>query len=58
MSFQTKSTLIGSVQNLFGLKTQLQFGKLFVTAAIANQRSQRQTQTLKGGAALTTFQKS
>lgn len=57
MSFQTKSTLIGSVQNLFGLKTQLQFGKLFVTAAIANQRSQRQTQTLKGGAALTTFQK-
>ncbi|MBS1627886.1 MAG: cell surface protein SprA [Bacteroidetes bacterium] len=57
ISFQTKSTLIGSVQNLFGIKTQLQFGKLFITAAIANQRSQRQTQTLKGGAALSTYQK-
>lgn len=57
ISFQTKSTLIGGAQNLFGLKTQLQFGKLFVTAAIANQRSQRQTQTLKGGAALTNFNK-
>lgn len=57
ISFQTKSTLIGGAQNLFGLKTQLQFGKLFVTAALANQRSQRQTQTLKGGAALTNFNK-
>jgi cell surface protein SprA len=57
MSWQSKSTLVPSSQNLFGLKTQLQFGKLFITAAIATQRSQRQSQTLKGGAASTTFQK-
>lgn len=57
MSWQSKGTLVPSSQNLFGLKTQLQFGKLFLTAAIATQRSQRQSQTLKGGAASTTFQK-
>jgi len=57
MSYQSKGSLIPSAQNLFGLKTQLQFGKLFFTAAIANQRSQRQNQTLQGGAAATSFQK-
>ncbi|MFP5041066.1 cell surface protein SprA [Parasediminibacterium sp. JCM 36343] len=57
MSWQSKGTLIPSFQNLFGLKTKLQFGKFYFTAAIANQKSQRQTQTLKGGAASTTFQK-
>ena len=56
-TFQTKSTLITSAQNLFGIKAQLQFGKLSVTAVIANQRSQRQSQTLQGGAALNNFQK-
>ncbi len=57
MSWQSKGSLIPSSQNLFGLKTQLQFGKLFITAAIANQKSQRQSQSLKGGAATTTIQK-
>jgi len=38
ISFQSRSTLIPSAQNLFGIKTQLQFGKLFVTAALANQK--------------------
>ncbi len=49
ISFQTKGTLMTSVQSLFGLKTQLQFGKLFVTAAIASEKSQRQSITLQGG---------
>ncbi|MDA3615838.1 cell surface protein SprA [Chitinophagaceae bacterium LY-5] len=57
ISFATKSTLIPGVQALFGLKTQLQFGKLFVTGAIANQRSQRQTQNYQGGASVNTFDK-
>ena len=48
-SFQTKGTLMSSVQSLFGLKTQLQFGKLFFTAAIATEKSQRQSITLQGG---------
>lgn len=49
ISFQAKGTLMASVQSLFGVKTQLQFGKLFITAAIANQKSQRQSVTLQGG---------
>jgi cell surface protein SprA len=57
ISFQSRGTLIPSAQNLFGVKTQLQFGKLFVTAALANQRSTRQTVALQGGAATQSFQK-
>lgn len=57
ISFQSKGTLITSAQNLFGVKTELQFGKLFVTAAIANQRSSRQSVNLQGGAASQTFSK-
>ncbi len=57
ISFQSKGTLIPSVQNLFGIKTQLQFGKLFVTAALANQRSSRQSLSLQGGTATQSFQK-
>ena len=43
-------------QSLFGIKAQLQFGKLFVTGVIASQRSQSQSTTLQGGASLTTYQ--
>ena len=57
IGFEAKGTLIPSATNLFGVKTQLQFGKLFFTAALANQRSQRQSQTLQGGASVTPFQK-
>ena len=49
ISFQTKGTLMSSVQSLFGLKAQLQFGKLFITTAIASEKSQRQSITLQGG---------
>ena len=49
ISFQTKSTLMSSPQSLFGVKTQLQFGKLFITAAIASQKSQQQSIALAGG---------
>ena len=41
INYVSRSTLIPSTQNLFGIKAQLQFGKLFVTGAIANQKSQR-----------------
>ncbi len=57
ISFANKGTLIPGAQALFGLKTQLQFGKVFVTTAIANQKSQRQTQAFQGGAATQTFEK-
>ncbi len=57
INYVSRSTLIPSTQNLFGVKTQLQFGKLFVTAAIANQRSQRQSMALQGGSSTQRFQK-
>ena len=57
ISFQSRSVLIPSAQNLFGVKTQLQFGKLFVTAALANQKSTRQSVGLQGGTATQNFTK-
>ncbi len=57
ISFQSRGTLIPSAQNLFGIKSQLQFGKLFITGAIANQRSTRQSVGLQGGTATTNFTK-
>ncbi len=56
ISFSSRSTLIPGAQSLFGLKTQLQFGKLFVTGLIANQKSQRQSVNLQGGAAAQQFE--
>jgi len=57
ISYQSRGTLIPSAQNLFGIKTQLQFGKLFISAALANQRSSRQTVALQGGSSTQAFQK-
>lgn len=51
VQFSSRSTFIPGSQQLFGLKTQLQFGKLNVTAVLANQKSQRQSVNLQGGAA-------
>ncbi|MBS1497245.1 MAG: cell surface protein SprA, partial [Bacteroidetes bacterium] len=56
VSFPNRGTLIPGAQQLFGLKTQLQFGKLFVTAVLANQKSQRQTVNLQGGTATQPFE--
>lgn len=56
VSFPSRGTLIPGAQQLFGLKTTLQFGKLFVSAVLANQKSQRQSVNLQGGAAATPFE--
>jgi cell surface protein SprA len=56
VSFPSRSTLIPGAQQLFGLKTTLQFGKLFVTGVIANQKSQRQSANLAGGTASQLFE--
>jgi len=50
VTFPSRSTLIPGAQQLFGIKTQLQFGKLNVTAVLANQKSTRQSANLQGGA--------
>ena len=51
IQFSSRSTFIPGAQQLFGLKTQLQFGKLNVTSVLAYQKSARQTANLQGGAA-------
>lgn len=56
VSFQTKGSLMPSAQSLFGIKTQLQFGKLFITAVLANQRASQQSMSLVGGAATSSFE--
>lgn len=56
VSFPSRSTLIPGAQQLFGIKTQVQFGKLFITGVLANQKSQRQTANLSGGAASQLFE--
>ncbi len=55
VAFTTPSTLMTGAQSLFGIKTKLQFGKLTVTAVLANQRSQKQSVNSAGGAAVTNF---
>lgn len=54
-SFPLRSTLISGVQSLFGIKTQLQFGKLWVTGVISQQKSKRNSITLQGGAQTQSF---
>lgn len=49
VSFPLKSNLISGVQSLFGIKTQLQFGKLWVTGVVSQQKSQRKSLTIQGG---------
>jgi cell surface protein SprA len=56
VAFPAKGTLIPGAQQLFGLKTSLQFGKLFITGVLANQKSQRQNVNLQGGTAATPFE--
>lgn len=55
VNFTTKSTLMPSLQSLFGIKTTVQFGRLFITGVLANQRSQRQSVGLQGGSASQLF---
>lgn len=55
VNFASKGTLIPGAQSLFGIKSQLQFGKLFVTGVLANQRSNRQSLGLQGGSATQQF---
>jgi cell surface protein SprA len=50
IAFPLKSQLIPGVQGLFGLKTQLQFGRLMVTGVLSQQKSKRENISLQGGA--------
>lgn len=55
VSMTTGSSLIRGSTALFGLKTQLQFGKLTATALVSQQNSESKSINTKGGAQTTDF---
>lgn len=56
VSMQLNSALISGSTALFGLKTDLQFGKLKVSALASQQESQTQSVSSRGGAQTTPFE--
>ena len=50
------STLIQGSQTLFGGKTQLQFGKLMLTAVVSQQKGSRKNITVSGGGAMNEYE--
>lgn len=57
VSFNTRSSLIKGVQNLFGLKTEMKFGHLRTTLVASQQRSKQSTLKVQGGAQVQQFVK-
>ena len=55
VSMPIQSSLITGAQNLFGVKTQLQFGKTTVTGVFAKQNSQTRSVAAQGGATINEF---
>ncbi|WP_423819931.1 cell surface protein SprA [Salinimicrobium sp. TIG7-5_MAKvit] len=51
------SALIQGAQSLFGIKTQLQFGKTTITGVFSEQKSERRTVNVEGGATVQEFDK-
>ena len=56
VTMDLNSSLIRGSQALFGIKTNLQFGKLKVQALISQQNSESQSVSSKGGAQMTNFE--
>jgi cell surface protein SprA len=55
VSMPLSSSLITGAQNLFGIKTTMQFGKLKVTTVASNQRGRANTLKLNGGSQQRSF---
>lgn len=49
VSMPVQNSLIQGAQNLFGVKTQMQFGKLFMTTVASTQRGRRDEIVIEGG---------
>ncbi|WNW01027.1 cell surface protein SprA [Tenacibaculum sp. HL-MS23] len=56
ISMPIKNSLINGAQALFGVKTELQFGKTYITAAFSQQNSQSKTVIAEGGATIEEFE--
>ncbi|MDW5287327.1 cell surface protein SprA [Formosa sp. PL04] len=56
ISMPLNSTLISGAQSLFGVKTELKFGKTTVTAVFSEQKSETNTVVAQGGGTLEEFE--
>ncbi|HKJ06944.1 MAG TPA: cell surface protein SprA, partial [Flavobacteriaceae bacterium] len=56
VSMPLKNSLITGAQSLFGVKTQLQFGKTTVTGVFAEQKSQTRSVSAQGGSTIQEFE--
>ncbi len=56
VSMPLNSSLISGAQSLFGVKTQLQFGKTTITGVFSEQQSQTRTVVSQGGGTLEEFE--
>ena len=55
ISMPLNNSLIQGAQSLFGLKTELQFGKTRITGVFSEQKSERRTVNVEGGATVQEF---
>ncbi len=49
VSMPVTNSLMSGAQSLFGIKTELQFGKLYVTTVLSQQRGRNETLTIESG---------
>ena len=56
ISFGTNSSLIKGATSLFGIRTDMQFGKLMLQAVVSQKNSSTTVVNSKGGTQLTTFE--
>ena len=56
VSMPINSSLIQGAQNLFGVKTKMQFGRLTMTSVVATQRGKSEQITAQGGSTSKTFE--
>lgn len=56
VSFGLNTSLITGSQTLFGIKTQLQFGRLMVTAIASQERGKKSEIDVTGGAQISSFE--
>lgn len=56
VSLPLNGSLITGASNLFGVKTEMQFGKMNVTAIFSQQKGESQTVETEGGAQITNFE--
>ena len=56
VSMPLPGTLITGSQSLFGIKTEMQFGKLTVTTLLSQQKGQKQSMNIQGGAQTQEFE--